>query len=110
MSCIDVSAADDLFALCFKGINLIQEAIIESELELNEVIASSAVGEIYIEEDKIPEIRLYYTAFVIELLDSEAEFNALGFGLRIKRGTRVSFALGRIEPALISGDIRDLRS
>ena len=81
MCCINVAAADDFFALCFEFIHLVEKAIVESQFELNEVISSSSVGEVDVIENEIAEISLDHTAFMVEFLYTESEFNALWFDL-----------------------------
>ena len=107
---VDVTAADNFFSLGLKGIHLVKEAIVEFQFELDVIVAPSAVGKIYVKEDEIAEISLYDTSLMVEFLHSESEFDAYGIDSRIKGSSGIAFALSRIEPALISGDIRDLRS
>ena len=46
---------------------------------------------------------------MVELLNAEAEFDALGLDLRIESRAGITLALGRIEPALIARNVGDLR-
>ena len=110
MSGVYVPAADDFPAFCFEGIYLIQEAVVESEFELNEVIASSSVGKVDIEKYKVAEIGLNDTSLMVELFDTEAEFDADRIYPGIKGCSRITFAFCRLEPALISRNVRYLRS
>ena len=81
MGGVYITAADDFPAFCLEFIDLIEEAVVKPELELYELIAPSAIGKIYIEKDKITEISFDDPAFVIELLNSEAEYDTFRFDL-----------------------------